>query len=78
MEWPWLIPTVSVVVVAHLSWTGWCCWKAKKAYLAAEKLFEWVNAVHDPLMCAIKKTECEPGSGGWPPKKVGAFPPKDE
>lgn len=74
------IPILTAVVVIHVGWSFWCCWKAKKAYRAAEKLYAWVQAAHDPLICLVAKTpECKPGAGGpgWPPPAVGDFPPDD-
>ena len=77
MEYPaWFIPVIAVAVVANFGFSWWCCWKAKKAYKAAEELWEWVKAVHDPLVCLVElNPECKPGAGGWPPKKLGDFPP---
>lgn len=82
MEIPWF-PILTVAVVIDLCWTGWCCWRssqccreAHQAWVGAEKLYEWVHSAHEPLICAVKATNCEPGAGGdWPPPDVGTFPP---
>jgi hypothetical protein len=73
-----LLPILCVVVVILIIWTWLCCKKAREAWRAAQILYEWVNTVNDPLVCAVAKTECEPGAGpGWPPDSIGSFPPSD-
>lgn len=76
MEYPFAI--LGGVMLVHIAWSGYCCWRAKKAYLAAERLYAWVQAAHDPLVCVVAlNPSCAPGAGGpgWPPPEVGDFPP---